>query len=203
MAETILNFIEKETKPIREINKTIYLYTALKKYCPKTIKKIKNKINGKNIFIKETEGNNWYLVILNYLTKKGIIEYDKRDNGVYHQATYDYTKYFEKTQSSLYNIKTLKTHFELKKNTIQDFFEKAGLLDKNYKEFVLDNKKEKTKLDAKTKKTLKILSIFLISWSLIQFIMQTTKFGYYNMLPIFLNTILFTLGFIINQRSDE
>ena len=65
------------------------------------------------------------------------------------------------------------------------------------------NKKEKPKLDAKTKKTLKILSIFLISWSLIQFIMQTTKFGYYNMLPIFLNTILFTLGFIINQRSDE
>lgn len=195
------NFLEKEVKIQKQNNKTISLYQAIKKYCPNTIKKIKIKIHGKTIFTNETSTNNWYLVILNYLTKKEIINFDKRDNGTFHEANHEYTKYFNKTQSSLYNYDNLKNHFELKQETIIEFLIKAELLTKDKKEIFSNNvTKEK---NSKYQKLNKVISIVLFTWSILQFVLLIPKYGYINIIPFFLNSIVFTISIILFLKFDN
>ena len=95
----------------------------------------------------------------------------------------------------------MKNHFELKQETIIEFLIKAELLTKDKKEIFSNNvTKEK---NSKYQKLNKVISIVLFTWSILQFVLLIPKYGYINIIPFFLNSIVFTISIILFLKFDN
>lgn len=204
--------MKKITEFVNEIpeekgnRKTISLYKLIKTNCPQTIRSINKRLNGKSIINKLKHNKNWYIVIINYLTKNEILRTEKTDIGTFHNVTEDYIEYFNVPKSTVFSQNNFPTHLMLYKDSVETFLKETGLKNKEGKEYFEEEKKEdEIKINKKIQKYLKILAFSLLSWSLLQFGIMTAKYGYNNMIPIIINSILFAISLIliINDKDSK
>lgn len=198
MDNNIIDFL-KDIPDKYDANKTISLYNLIKQNCPLTVKNLNIKIYGQHLYLfKSNNEPKWYTQILNYLVQTGILSTEKNKDSVYHNVNEKYVKYFLIPKSTCFSLSNCDKHLLLYKEASQEFLIKAGLLDKKGQEFFTETKTEsKNILSEKNKKYLNYLFVFLLFWSIIQFIILISKFGINNMIPIFLNCILFTVSIIL------
>lgn len=191
-----------ETLPDKlDSKKVISLYQLIKKYCPVTISKINNKIYGKSYFSFRKKEPKWYTVIINYLIKEGILEEEKNNIGSFQNVSEDFQKYFLVPKSTVFSLDNKYKHLLLYKQTGKKFLTESDILDENGNERVKKIQEKKDEhffnLSKKQKKIAMIFSGSILFYTLLQFIIMISKFGFSNMLPFFTNGILFTIAILV------
>ena len=196
MEKNIKEFVEHLPEK-KDSNKIISLYTLIKKECPNTIKHLNKKIYGTTSVFKKEDKEKWYTSFINYLTKKEVLETERSEEGTYHNVTDEYTKYFLVPKSTIYSLDNKKQHLTLYKQQSKEFLEKVGILDKEGNEFIKSESKKIFKFSDKHKKWIKIISIIVLSWTVLQHILMISKYGLDNMISITLNFILFVISLLL------
>lgn len=196
MENTIKEYIDDLPEKLNS-NKTISLYELIKKSCPGTIRILNTKIYGQNAAFIPFKEEKWYTSIINYLVKKQILETEKTDIGTFHNVSENYTKYFLVPKSTVYSLNNKKKHLMLYAQTSHEFLKATGLYTKENKEFLYNIKKENNFFDEKTKKIIKIITIFVCAYTILQYLILFSKYGFQNMIPITLNSLIFTITMLI------
>ena len=88
-------------------------------------------------------------------------------------------------------------HDQLALSDDKEFLEKVGILDKEGNEFIKSESKKIFKFSDKHKKWIKIISIIVLSWTVLQHILMISKYGLDNMISITLNFILFVISLLL------
>lgn len=172
--------------------KSISLFKAIKLYCPNTIKLLNKKIENKNII----SHRKWYTAVINYLVKKEILTTEKTDLGTFHNVEESYIKYFIIPKSPVYSLNNADNHLILYKQTIKEFLIEAGLLNQEGKEIIEKPQKDNFEIKQKEKKVIKIISIILLIYTILQFIILITKYGFKQYIPLLMNTILLIIAIL-------
>ena len=197
---TDISIFIDEINPKLDVNQTVSLFNAMKQYCPYTIKEITKKLNGNKILLGKSEKRKWYTYIINYLTKKEILEVDQREETqTFHKVNEDYQKYFTNQTSTLYSLDNAEKHLMLYEQTVTDFLKKAELINKDKIDFCKKEKehKKKTELTENEKRNCKYIGGIIIILSILQFARMVSIFGIENFKTIAINSIIFTIGCLI------
>lgn len=203
MNTNFTDFIETipEEKGVR---KTISLYKLIQQNCPETIKTINKRINGKSLINRIKKNKNWYIIIINYLTMNDILRTEKTDIGTFHNVTEKYIKYFKVPKSTVFGLVNFPQHLNLYKDSAEEFLISVKLKTKEGEEYFKDNKKnEDIKVSKKFKKYLHIFAYALLMWSLLQYGIMIAKYGYIEMIPMIINSILFSISVVLLTKDKE
>ena len=180
-------------------SKNISLYNLIKINCPCTIKTINQKLYGKQNKI-DSESK-WYTSVINYLVKKEILTTERSELGTFHNVKDSYQKYFIVPKSTLFSLENKKRHLLLYKQTAAEFLKAAELLNIEGKEYLAPAKNKKVfDFSEKTIRILKKLSLVMIIWAFIQFILLISKYGLINMIPMLLNSLLLAIGLVLYTK---
>lgn len=199
--QSITNFVN-EIPVKKEKRGTITLYNLIKKNCPDTISAINIKLNGHKKYLKHK--NDWYIICINYLTKNGIFQTEKTDVGTFHNVTENYLDYFKIPKSTVFSETNFPQHLILFKDTSQEFLKKTNLIDKEGNEYFAEKKEDKDfKISQKKEKIIKIAANFLMIWSILQFGIMISKYGYQEILPMILNSILFAISLLLIVKDKK
>lgn len=184
--------------------KTISLYKLIKTSCPETIKTINKRINGKSLITMLKKSKNWYIIIINYLTVNDILRTEKTDIGTFHNVTEKYMKYFNVPKSTVFSQINFPQHLNLYKDTAEDFLSAVKLKTKDGKEiFETEKKDQYITVSKRLKIGLRYLAYGLLVWSLLQFGILVANYGYKQMLPMLLNSILFSISVVLLIKDKE
>ena len=184
--------------------KTISLYKLIYQNCPETIKTINKRINGKSLINKIKKNKNWYIIIINYLTVNDILRTEKTEIGTFHNVTEKYIKYFNVPKSTVFAQVNFLQHLNLYKDTAEEFLVAVKLKTKEGEEYFKTPKKDESiKVPKKLKKILHISAYALLCWSLLQYGIMIPKYGYLNMLPMIINSILFSISVVLLIQDKE